>query len=241
MADQQLAGAVVHAVHVDLGPFVGTRLANLLDTEERARKARLPTDAARALFEAAHAVTRLVLARYLGVSAGSIRFRRLPRGKPVIAAPASAVSFNVSHSGERALIAVCRGSEVGIDIERERPTDALSIARRFFAPPEADALALLPLDQQLPSFYRCWVRKESLLKATGDGFACPMDSFDVGLAGPASRTIALKTGDGSRHWTIADVPVASGYAAALTIEGSGRRIHSLVCSSDVTLHEHLAV
>ena len=92
------------------------------------------------------------------------------------------VQFNLSHAGERALLAVAIGRELGVDIEEERCVDVLGIARRYFSPSEYLALVSLPEERRVGAFYRCWTRKESFLKARGEGLAFPLSGFEVSLA-----------------------------------------------------------
>lgn len=79
--------------------------------------------------------------------------------------PADA-ALSLSHSD--GLAAVVLGPEnvaVGIDLERHKSRDILSIARFAFAPAESAALAALPEAQRLRHFYTLWVVKEALAKA----------------------------------------------------------------------------
>ena len=89
--------------------------------------------------------------------------------------------FSLSHSGERVLC-VLSDLACGGDVEQiGRGSPAL--ARRFFTVEENAALseeasaAGEEAFQRL--FARIWTRKESLLKATGDGLSRPLSSFSV--------------------------------------------------------------
>lgn len=194
------------------------RLAQLLDRDEQARSQRIPNATRRRRFEAAHALTRVALARHLEVDPGAIVFTRGPGGKPVIAARPD-VRFSLSHSGDRALLAIAQRGEVGVDIEQQRPVDVSGLAIRFFTRNEAKALTGMSGDDQLRGFFRCWTRKESLAKAVGEGLSVPLDSFEVGVD-DASRTIVL---NGS-IWTVTEIPTVAGYVAALTVEGAGAQL-----------------
>ena len=75
---------------------------------------------------------------------------------------------------------------VGVDIEsRERGTDPLRIARRYFAPEETAALAALDEALRHDAFLRLWCAKEAVLKAHGGGIAFGLHKpvFDVGGEG----------------------------------------------------------
>ena len=76
-------------------------------------------------------------------------------GKPHLAADPLPLHFNLAHSGAWALVGLAQCWPVGVDLEHLRPTpDQAAIAQRFFAPGEAQRLAALPPDQQLPAFFR---------------------------------------------------------------------------------------
>ena len=67
-----------------------------------------------------------------------------PHGKPELE-PAGPVRFNFSRSGSFGLLAVTRGRDVGVDVERVEPRRALGlIADRLFDADEAAELRSLP-------------------------------------------------------------------------------------------------
>src|SRR6185436_5816324 len=90
----------------------------LLDEAERMRAERFVFERDRRRFVTAHAWVRVVLGRCLDCRPETVRFETGPRGKPHLADTAVDLRFNLSHAGERALLAVTRGLEVGVDIEQ---------------------------------------------------------------------------------------------------------------------------
>ena len=59
----------------------------------------------------------------------------------------AALRFNVSHSSELALIGVCRGHELGVDLERiKQISEADRIVASFFSPAERAEFAAIPDD-----------------------------------------------------------------------------------------------
>jgi 4'-phosphopantetheinyl transferase len=82
-----------------------------------------------------------------------------------VAVPQGAVS-SLSHSDGFAALAWRAGDEaLGLDLERHKPRDVLSIARFVYSDTESCELASLPESQRLRHFYTLWVMKEALAKA----------------------------------------------------------------------------
>ncbi len=125
----------------------------------------------------------------------------------------------MSHSGDVFLYAVSRGRTVGVDVEQKKEGLAVeAIARRYFAPDEARSLLEQATpEQRLPSFYRCWTRKEAYLKARGTGLTTKLHSFAVTFL-PGVPPAMLHTeidGEDPADWEVFDVAVPDGYVAAL--------------------------
>lgn len=130
------------------------------------------------------AVARAWLADALGRAADTLAFDTGPHGRPELRVPG--FDCNWSHSGDRLAVALGEGVRVGIDIEALRPRPrAVELARRYFAPAEADALAALPADRRDPAFLRLWCAKEAVLKANGRGLAFGLHR--LGFAGFDAR------------------------------------------------------
>lgn len=214
--------ALVVVVPLDVwGPVAG-----LLDPAERERASRFLFDRDRRRFVASHTALRVVLGHHLGVAPESLHFVADAHGKPRLADDAGRLRFNLSHSGERALIAVTVGPEVGVDIEEHRPIDFRALAKSAFSIAERDALERCAPENLPDAFYRCWTRKESFIKARGEGLSCPLHGFDVSNATDGEPLLLSSRVDPAdvERWTIVDVPVSRAYSAALTIESGPVRI-----------------
>ena len=212
-----LESSDVHVVLLRLDQQV-PGAADLLDESELARADRFVFEPDRHRFVTSHAWVRLVLGRCLDRTPESLRFTAGPRGKPRLVDTAVDLRFNLSHAGERALLAVTRGQEVGVDIEQERAIGTSDLARRFFAPVEWQALQVMEASEQIPAFFRCWTRKEAFIKAIGDGLACPLDGFAVSLSDDQSPQLlrsCTAVAGGLERWRIVSVPVETGYRAAV--------------------------
>lgn len=198
----------------------------VLARDERRRAERFHFARDRRRFSVTRGALRMLLARYLGGDPTDVDFEYGAHGKPRLAGDPS-LRFNVSHSHELALLAFTHGAELGIDVERERRLEDLEeIAERFFSPRETTALRGLQPAQRPGAFFRCWTRKEAWIKATGDGLAQALHTFDVSLAPgetPRLEVVSGRPGEAERWW-MADLEPAPGYAGALAIRGRPSRL-----------------
>ena len=104
--------------------------------------------------------------------AADLTLRRLPNGKPVLAANPD-IHFNLSHSG---ILAVCAVSDqpVGVDAEVLQSGDP-EAAAFCFQPPELEWMH--QFEHSAYPFTRLWTRKESYLKLLGTGLSRSPNSF----------------------------------------------------------------
>ncbi|NEB77501.1 4'-phosphopantetheinyl transferase superfamily protein [Streptomyces sp. SID14478] len=204
-------------VETDAAPADDT--AGVLDAEERRRAAAFRFDGHRRRYLASHLALRGILADRLGRAPGALRFVRRPcpgcgasHGRPALA-DAPDVHFSLSHSGDLALVAVAP-TVVGADVEEHPEATAVEDLTGVLHPRERAELAAVadPLERRL-ALARVWVRKEAYLKGLGTGLARGTDLDYVGtsVACPGSP-------DG---WSLRDVPVPIGYAAAVAVGPAG--------------------
>ncbi len=93
-------------------------------------------------------------------------------------------SFNLSHSGDFVILGVSEHT-VGVDIERIAPYDRRVAARCY----TQDELLWLEDEQCDSAFYKLWTAKESIMKATGQGFRMPPESFSVLPVADGAHTV----------------------------------------------------
>jgi len=137
-----------------------------LDALERERAAGFRFDRDRRRFIRSHEALRRILARYAEADPAELRFEANAHGKPRLAGRGP--HFNLSHSGEWALVAVSTDCEVGVDLEIERELDYLPAARLVFHDDEVAQLDAAP-ERLRNDFFECWVRREAYLKGLGLG------------------------------------------------------------------------
>jgi 4'-phosphopantetheinyl transferase len=204
---------------LDRPPLPAEHLERHLSSDERARAARFRFDVHRRRFATGRGLLRELLGRLLGAAPASLSFAYGAKGKPSL--PGSGLGFNLSHSQNAALLGVCRGRELGVDIEHmRRLDDAAGLVERFFAPREREIYAGLPGPERLAGFYTGWTRKEAYVKARGDGLSLPTTAFEVEMA-PGSRARLLRfeeEPDEVGRWTLAGLEPADGFLGAVAVE-----------------------
>jgi 4'-phosphopantetheinyl transferase len=191
------------------------------DAEER-RAARRITEELAVRWRAARGLLRLVASKYLGCDPLEVPITLAPcvhcgepHGKPVLAG--SRVHINLSHTGDTVMIAVA-SAPVGADVEPgPSGRDARKLSGRFYSPAEAEWVREAAPDQAGRRFLRLWVRKEAILKATGEGL--PGGLGTVPVLGPAPLTVTRSVAGATSRWTVADVGAATHPFAAVALAG----------------------
>jgi 4'-phosphopantetheinyl transferase len=119
----------------------------------------------------------------------------------------SGLHLSVSHSGDRVAVAISRWFGVGVDVEQIGGTDIPDLTHHVLGTGESATDA--------DEFFAYWTRKESVVKATGDGLQIPLR--DV-LVSPPHEPPRLRSypGRGSLIVSMVDLRPGPGYAGTLT-------------------------
>jgi 4'-phosphopantetheinyl transferase len=188
-------------VHVPSEPHAWAQLAPLLAHDERERALRYHRDEDRLRFAATRAALRAQLGDVLGIAPLDLRFGHEPHGRPVLEGHPH-LSFNVSHAGAHALIAISAARCVGIDIEPLDPSlDWRPLLGLVCSGDEGVALERCNEESlRRAAFLRCWTAKEALLKALGLGITqalrdISVDPFSSGTQRP--RVVADSVAQGA--------------------------------------------
>lgn len=196
----------------------------LLDEEERAKALRFVHRQHRVRYVISHGKVRAILARYMDRPPETIRFAREAAGKPYLAVDAGSreIKFNLSHSGDKMILAVGRHGPVGVDIEIWNDNiDFMAIAEACFAEAERSFWLDLPAPDKTGAFYRFWTRKESFVKSVGAGFSLDVSRV-VTSVDDDPRFISLPACCGAAgQWRLVDLDLGPGISGALTIRAGG--------------------
>jgi 4'-phosphopantetheinyl transferase len=235
-----LSNEEAHVWAVPIGEYATKaeqRLA-LLSHDERMRAEQFQLEAPRRRFVIARTALRRLLGAYLDMPAAEITLAYRPRGKPLLGrtSASGSLQFNLAHTHDLVLIAITRGCDVGVDIERLRAVSHLeSIARRYFHPAEVGEILNAPLESRHEAFLRCWTAKEAVIKATGTGLTDSLATFCVPIAnanGAWIETPILDAGTLQRCW-LERISPSENSTAAVALVGEQRRVRcfTLLCDN----------
>lgn len=144
---------------------------------------------------------RTLLSRYLDEDPAAIALASGEHGKPALAEAPERLAFNLSHSGDLAIVAVAAGREVGVDVEAIDPArDLVALARRGLDADSAASVRAAAPAQRARVFYEAWARHEALVKCLGTG---------LGAAPTAHPPVEVSL-----------LEVGAGHAAALAVESA---------------------
>jgi len=184
-----------------------------LSAAENARAERLRIPDVRRRFIAARSALRRILGGQLGIDPAAVEILAGINGKPKVGAVGSDLEFNLSHSGEWMVVALCHGHPVGVDIESANARlRAREIADRYFTPRENESLRAGSETDYARSFLQLWTAKEAVMKATALGVARGLGEVEICL-NPLS-CIRPPTASGS-PWQLTTLDVADGVVGTL--------------------------
>ena len=218
-----LADDEVHIFYADVDSLLccaGILEETLSDTENF-KKDRFLFGKDRSSYIVSHGVLRVILGSYLGEEPKNLVFINGPHGKPMLdgGSDQDALRFSVSHSNRRALYAINRGREIGVDLEKIRPEFSFEeISDKYFSAREAAFLRTRPVHDRKEAFFTYWTLKEAFMKGTGEGFSLPLNRFEITHDPP--KVVSLQGySEAAAQWSIRSMHLEPGYAAALAVEG----------------------
>jgi len=200
------------------------KLYNLLSPDEHKRSSEYKFERDAQHYVCARGILRNLLSKFLAIDPQNVKFAYNEYGKPHLKnqETGNLLRFNLAHSYGLALYVFARDYQLGIDLEKIMPVEnLLDIAQQFFSADEARCLQSVPTINRLESFYKCWTRKESVIKAIGKGLSFPLDRFTVTVApNEPARIVDLQLDSLIPvHWNLYSIDTIPGYQAAVTLIG----------------------
>jgi 4'-phosphopantetheinyl transferase len=194
------------------------QLRALLSAEEQARADQLRFAEHRQRFIVAHAALRQILAARLDLPPAQIRFSKNAAGKPKID-PAGALTFNLSHSHQGAVVALASERRLGIDLEYRVRKISVNSMLRCFSADEREQLAKLDTVALQQAVLTAWVRKEAYVKALGVGILAALEHFSVDIGSDDPVPLRQPLADDTIAWHQRPITVAADYVGALVADG----------------------
>ncbi len=153
-----------------LSPADEARAASFVHLQDQQRYAR------------SRAALRWVLAAHTGCPPLELPLWVDEMGKPHLP-DAMASPFNLSHSGDVAVVAIGRHRPVGVDVETwSQQAGMPELIEQFMSPTEQGRVKGMPATQAATCSLRAWTRKEAVLKALGTGLSHDARCVEVGLS-----------------------------------------------------------
>jgi 4'-phosphopantetheinyl transferase len=209
---------------LDGSPSFVEQCRSWLSEDERGRAARFIRQQDQVRFVLAHGGLRAVLSRYLGIGPDDVALSRSETGKPSLKKELQgqiAITFNMSHAHGRSLIAVSKGQEVGVDLERIRSdVEVAKLSERYFAPSEHATIMQSTQEQRAARFFRYWVAKEAVLKAQGIGLRALSQCEILMSADGVGAEVHVSVGSPLQdNWRIRFLSCGEGWEAAVAAQG----------------------
>ena len=197
--------SVYRCCHQQCDPRQLQQFHQWLTPEEAARRLRYRRPQDQLRFLVGRGMLRTLLQRYTGVEASRWQFELGPYGRPDAVcgdAGVAAPRFSLSHSRGTSIAAFSFDvDEVGADVEaRDRMAHA-DLARRYFAPTEAEVVEQATETDRGELFLRFWTLKEAYVKAVGQGISLGLDTFAFSLRGQLPPTVSFASpGNDPSQW-----------------------------------------
>jgi 4'-phosphopantetheinyl transferase len=216
----------------------------LLDPVERQRCQQYRSASDRDRFTLGVALSRLVLGAHLNMAPTRVVINRScvrcsnPHGRPRLAIICG-LDFSISHANNLISVAITlssgghgsRSRLVGVDVEHVVKLREPSLPNAVLSAVERAAFDQLDATNKVAAFFRYWVRKEALLKATGDGLSVPLTQLTFSDPGQQAQL---------REWagrpllpnivTMYDLHPPPGYPASLALVGRKAVVHEFDAS-----------
>jgi len=217
----------VHIYRIDISEHTGSlpQLKKFLSGDEIKKADRFKFTKDSQSYIISRSFLRNILSENTNIKPAEIKFSYTETGKPFI--EYSKIHFNLSHSGDRCIIAVSMTAETGVDIEKVRDSeDLIKVAGRYFSETEIIYLKKFQGKEVTDNFFRIWTLKEAFIKAIGEGLSFPLKDFSV--TDRTGNIPVLSFNNASAHseknWSLQILENESGYVSSLAINSDNVNI-----------------
>lgn len=209
--NDSILGVKIFKIELEKYVVILDVLFKILSPEEQKRSQRFHQFKDKQTFIICRSVLKYLLSKETGLDVSQIHFVLNDNNKPYLQLDYP-LFFNVSHSGNYAIIALSN-QEIGVDIERIKSGfDYAEIVPTVF-----NNLEIKTIDNSENknyTFYKFWTRKEAIVKATGKGIDDDITQITVvdGLHSVSSQLLS-----GSKNITVFSFDITPEYLGAIAI------------------------
>lgn len=205
----RLSEGEVHLWSVPLHPVEPAAVE--LAAGEWARAKRLRCPRARSAFIQTRVALRQVLGHYLDLAPLAVVLSSGAWGKPHLGVGMGNLQFNVSHSGQLALIALSL-APVGVDLEwRQADLDWRELLPVCCHPAEQADVQNVADAEGSARLLRLWTAKEAYLKGRGEGLNLPLTAVHLSHADGGWRPRIDAPWDDGQAWWLHALALPAGY------------------------------
>jgi 4'-phosphopantetheinyl transferase len=217
----------IWAADVDCEEAEIQHYSGFLSAAETARSARFRFARDHKRYAVRHGILRVLLSAYTNCAPREVEICSGSNRKPYVVdrAHETALQFSMSHSAGLAVFAFGRSGGVGVDIER---VNGFSEMREFatmnFTPAEIKELDRCAESMRHEIFLKLWVRKEAVLKASGEGLSISLNRIDVSSLNDGVGKWSVRRIEGDvlgRDFRLTDVIISPDYIVALAAVNNG--------------------
>jgi 4'-phosphopantetheinyl transferase len=165
-----------------------------------------------------HGILRHILSYYTKQFPQNIEFIHNDYGKPFL--KNNDIYFNMSHSHDMVSYVISSNYMVGVDIEiHNENINVQSFADLVLTLAEVQYLSKLEPQEKLKLFFKLWTKKESLIKANGQGLSYPINTIEA-ISLPSGGNILLTNEKNklSKEWYCYELVTPENYSGAIAIE-----------------------
>ncbi len=195
-------------------------LRSWLSETERRRAASFLLDCQAERYITCHAAVRQILGCYAELPPEAVHIEIRADGKPCLAGRHNGADlrFNLSHSGDLALLAVALNVEVGVDVEQLRCISSFDrMVQRCLERTERERVTACSPADRVHQFLRYWTHKEAYLKTYGLGLRRRLQDVVVDLQAPPYWRIVThgQVCPGESAVSLVEVHPAEGFVGAV--------------------------
>lgn len=193
----------------------------MLDAGEQRRARALRNLQAHRRFVTAHAMLRVLVGQRIDLDPRRLTFIAVGAfGKPELVHRPHRVHVNLASAGERVVCAVTESGPVGVDVESHSViADANrsgDLDRILLTPAERRVLTGRDDHLQVGALTRWWVRKEAVLKASGEGLTVEPSTLQMSGPDEVPQLLGWQGRPVPALW-MSDLDVGAGYEAAVAV------------------------